>query len=131
MVSVHLGYATLEFHAMLDEDLFLPEQTWDANRHRCRAAGIPNDVRYRPKWQIALEQLCGALANGVRFRWLTIGQSHLAGLMLRNICEVGPGRLPGCSLRSAFTNVHMDHSSLSWTGNKDPVNRPMVMGPWR
>ncbi len=34
----------------------VPAQSWDQDRDRCRAAGIPDDVVYRPKWQIALEQ---------------------------------------------------------------------------
>ena len=47
MVSVHLGYSTPEFHTLLDGEL------------------------YPPKWQIALEQLRRAMANGIRFEWLT------------------------------------------------------------
>ncbi|MBP7936783.1 MAG: IS701 family transposase [Phycisphaerae bacterium] len=76
VVSVHLGYAAGEFHTLLDGDLFLPEHTWDADRSRCRAAGIPDDVVYRSKWQIALEQIRRALGNGVRFAWLTFDEGY-------------------------------------------------------
>jgi SRSO17 transposase len=76
VVSVHLGYAAGDFHTLLDGDLFLPEHTWDADRSRCRAAGIPDDVVYRPKWQIALEQIRRALGNGVRFAWLTFDEGY-------------------------------------------------------
>jgi SRSO17 transposase len=76
VVSVHLGYAAGDFHTLLDGDLFLPEETWSEDRVRCRAAGIPDDVVYRPKWQIALEQLRRALANGVRFSWLTFDEYY-------------------------------------------------------
>ena len=31
--------------------LFLPE-SWDQDRERCHAAGIPDEVVYRPKWEI-------------------------------------------------------------------------------
>ena len=48
VVSVHLGYATGNFHALLDGDLYLPE-SWHADRQRCREAGIPDEVVYRPK----------------------------------------------------------------------------------
>ena len=71
VVSVHLGYAVGDFHTLLDGELFLPEETWSNNRVRCRAAGIPDDVVYRPKWQIALGQVQRALSNGVRFGWFT------------------------------------------------------------
>jgi len=76
VVTVHLGYAAGDFHTLLDGDLFLPEETWSQNRVRCRLAGIPDDVVYRPKWQIALEQLRRALANGVRFSWLTFDEYY-------------------------------------------------------
>ena len=54
IVTVHLAYATGDFHCLLDGDLFLPED-WSDDRARCRAAGIPDDVVYRQKWKIALE----------------------------------------------------------------------------
>lgn len=76
VVSVHLGYAAGDFHTLLDGDLFLPEHTWNEDRLRCRAAGIPDDVVYRPKWQIALEQIRRALGNGVRFTWLTFDEGY-------------------------------------------------------
>jgi SRSO17 transposase len=74
VVSVHLGYATPEFHTLLDGTLFLPEETWHEDRERCRAAGVPDDVVYRSKCQIALEQLRRARGNGIRFAWLTFDE---------------------------------------------------------
>jgi SRSO17 transposase len=59
----------------LDNELFLPEE-WSADRERCREAGIPDSVIYRPKWQIALEQYQRALANGVHFEWLTFDENY-------------------------------------------------------
>jgi SRSO17 transposase len=76
VVSVHLGYAAGDFHTLLDGELFLPEHTWDADRSRCRAAGIPDDVVYRSKWQMALGQIQRALGNGVRFSWLTFDEGY-------------------------------------------------------
>ena len=76
VVSVHLGYATPEFHTMIDGELYLPEKTWHADRIRCCEAGIPEAVVYRPKWQIALEQYKRAIANGLRFSWLTFDEHY-------------------------------------------------------
>jgi len=56
IVTVHIGVAKGTFQALLDAELFLPE-SWANDRDRCRAAGIPERVTYRPKWQIAFEQL--------------------------------------------------------------------------
>ena len=75
IVTVHLAYATGDFHCLLDGDLFLPE-SWSEDRDRCRAAGIPDDVVYRPKWKIALELLDRARGNGVVFDWLTFDEGY-------------------------------------------------------
>lgn len=76
VVSVHLGYVAGDFHTLLDGEPYLPEETWDQDRTRCRAAGIPDDVVYRPKWKMALEQIERALGNGVRFRWFTFDEGY-------------------------------------------------------
>ena len=76
VVSVHLGYVAGDFHTLIDGDLFLPEKTWHGNRTRCRTAGIPDDVVYRAKWKIALEQVQRALGNGLRFSWLTFDEGY-------------------------------------------------------
>ena len=75
VVTVHLGYAVEDFHCLLASDLFLPE-SWSNDRERCRQAGIPDDVVYRPKWQIALELLDRARGNGVEFAWLTFDEYY-------------------------------------------------------
>ena len=76
VVSVHLGYVAGDFHTLIDGDLFLPEKTWHGNRTRCRTVGIPDDVVYRAKWKIALEQVQRALGNGLRFSWLTFDEGY-------------------------------------------------------
>src|SRR5262245_59155978 len=70
IVTVHLGVCRGNYHSLLDFDLYLP-QAWDQDRHRCREAGMPDAVVYRPKWHIALEQLDRAHANGIQLDWLT------------------------------------------------------------
>ena len=70
VVTVHLGYVAGEFHALLDSALFLPQQTWHEDRARCKRAGIPPEIVYRPKWQLGLDLIRGALARGVRLEWL-------------------------------------------------------------
>ncbi len=83
IITVHLGYAAKDFHCLIDGDLYLPE-SWHADRDRCREAGIPEDVVYRPKTQIALELYDRAVAHGVRLEWLTFdewygGKPHFLG----------------------------------------------------
>jgi SRSO17 transposase len=73
IVTVHLGYAAEDFHCLIDGDLFLPE-SWNADRERCRRAGIPDEVVYRPKTEIALELYDRAVQSGMRFEWLTFDE---------------------------------------------------------
>jgi SRSO17 transposase len=75
MVTVHLGFARDHFHCLLDGDLYLPEG-WAADRERCREAGIPDQVEYRSKWQIALDLFDRAESHGVRFDWLTFDEGY-------------------------------------------------------
>ena len=87
LVTVHLGYATGDFHCLVDGDLYLPE-SWSADRPRCRQAGIPDEVVYRPKWQIALELYDRARENGVTFDWLTFDELYGAKpLFLQSLAE--------------------------------------------
>ena len=79
IVTVHVGVARGRFQALLDADLYLPE-SWDQDRQRCRAAGIPDQVRYRPKWRIALDQLARLSRNGMRFDWLVFDEGYGAAV---------------------------------------------------
>jgi SRSO17 transposase len=79
IVTVHVAVARGRFQALLDADLYLP-QSWDRDRARCQAAGIPDDVRYRPKWRIALDELIRLHANGFTFDWLTFDEGYGAAV---------------------------------------------------
>ena len=85
IVTVHLAVARGRFNALLDSALYLP-QSWDDDRDRCRRADIPDDVRYRPKWQLGLDLVARARGHGWAFDWLTFDEGYggtpgvLAGL---------------------------------------------------
>ncbi len=69
VVSVHIGYGWGDFQCLLDSDLYMP-QSWANDMERRKQAGIPEDVVYRKKTDIALAQIAHALANGIRvFAW--------------------------------------------------------------
>jgi SRSO17 transposase len=84
IVTVHVGLAQGRFQALLDADLYLPK-SWDADRPRCQAAGIPDDVRYRPKWRLALDQLMRLSGNGITFDWLAFDEGYGAAVPLLKV----------------------------------------------
>jgi len=136
VVSVHLSYASFDTHfrVMLDSTLFLPEH-WTDDAARRKKAGIPDDVVYRPKYEIALEQVDRALSNGVRLSWITADiwysekPKFLAGLeqrSLRYVAEIprnlrgwtyNPGENPKCSPSPVENVAHFSRSMLCqpWT----------------
>ncbi len=79
VVGQHLLYTDNNPHnpftCVVASDLFLPED-WANDRERCKEAGIPDDVVYRPKWQIALDQVEEVIGDGVRFSWLTFDEDY-------------------------------------------------------
>jgi SRSO17 transposase len=87
IVTVHVGLAKGRFQALLDADLYLP-QSWDQDRERCRAAGIPDDVQYRPKWRIALDQVVRLSSNGVHFDWLVFDEGYGGAVPFLNILNL-------------------------------------------
>ena len=79
VIGQHLLYTDDDprnpFCAMLAGDLYVPE-SWARDRARCRAAGIPDAVGYRPKWRIAADQVREALAAGVRLSWVVFDEEY-------------------------------------------------------
>jgi SRSO17 transposase len=76
VVTVHLAYAAKDFAAIVDGDLFLPPKTWAQDYERRREAGIPDGVKHRPKWRIALDLLGRSTGDGLRMKWLTADEEY-------------------------------------------------------
>jgi SRSO17 transposase len=75
VVAVHLAYAAGDFHCLLDSDLYLPRE-WADDPERRKQAGVPDEVVFRQKTEIALEQVGRALRNGIRFSGLTFDEFY-------------------------------------------------------
>jgi SRSO17 transposase len=91
VMTVHLTYTSFDnqFRTMLDSSLYLPQE-WHEDRARCRQARIPDDVVYRSKYAIALEQLDRAVAEGIRFAWITADEWYAQkGAFVRGLEERG------------------------------------------
>ena len=66
VASVHLGFASGSFHALVDSDLYLPELNWMADPEKREEAGIPEGLRFRTKLKIAVDLVTRSLACGWR-----------------------------------------------------------------
>ena len=69
-VGVFLVYASARGHAFLDRALYLPED-WAADPARREEAGVPADIAFRTKPQLARAMLERALAAGAPAAWVT------------------------------------------------------------
>ena len=69
-VGVFLAYASPCGVAFLDRTLYLPED-WTQDRARCQAAGIPDDVTFATKPELARRLLERARAAEVPAAWVT------------------------------------------------------------
>ena len=68
-IGVFLAYATASECAYVDAQLYLPE-SWTKDRARCRAAGIPKDVVFQTKPQLAQRMLERAHAADGPVQWV-------------------------------------------------------------
>lgn len=61
-VGIYMAYVSRQEQALVNVRLYLPEE-WTKDRARCRAAGVPDDVKFQTRHTLALEMLdeCGAL----------------------------------------------------------------------
>jgi SRSO17 transposase len=72
-VGVFLYYATVTGGAFIDRELYLPED-WSDDRLRCRDAGVPDDVLFQTKPELARVMLRRARDAGLRPEW-TVGDA--------------------------------------------------------
>jgi SRSO17 transposase len=69
-VGVFLAYAGAKGHALIDRALYLPTE-WTDDRRRCEAAGVPANVGFATKPQLAERMIRRAWAVGVSAAWVT------------------------------------------------------------
>ena len=120
IVTVHLGYARDNFHCLVDGELYLPED-WAEDRDRCRAAGIPDDVVYRPKWRIALDIYDRAYKNDMRFDWMTFDEGYGGKpVFLRELDQ-----------RNQLFVAEVPTTFIGWTREPTVTNRPFRRGRGR
>jgi SRSO17 transposase len=81
-VAVYLVYASRAGHAVIDRELYLPEG-WIDDPQRCRAAGVPEQVGFATKPELAKAMVCRALDAHVPAAWVTGDEVYGANPGLR------------------------------------------------
>lgn len=75
-VSVHLAYATREgARALVDFRLYLPA-CWTDDPDRCAAAGVPGDICFATKPQLACQMIEDALDAGINAAWVAADEVY-------------------------------------------------------
>lgn len=113
ILTVHLGYAAGDFHCLLDGDLYLPE-SWHADRVRCEAAGIPDEVVYRSKSDIALALYDRAREHGITFEWVTFDEWYGGK----------PAFLRALDQRAQKYVAEVPKAVMAWIGSPQVTSRP-------
>lgn len=55
-VGIYMAYISRKEHALVNMRLYLPRE-WTGDRKRCKAAGVPREIRFRTRHELALEML--------------------------------------------------------------------------
>ena len=76
VVSVNLAYVSGDFAALADTELYLPKETWCEDRYKREAAGIPEDIVFRTKLEIAIDLLKRTRSDGVPLKYLTADELY-------------------------------------------------------
>ena len=74
-LGVFLAYASPKGRALVDRELYLP-RSWADDGDRCREAGIPDDVQFATKPELARLMLGRALDAGVPAAWVTADEAY-------------------------------------------------------
>jgi SRSO17 transposase len=102
-VGVFFSYVTERGHALIDRELYIPED-WINDRERCQTAGIPETMRFLPKWEQALNMLKRATDAGLVFSWTVADTVYLMSWVFPVM------KAFACPFRTVITSPKFDRS---------------------
>jgi SRSO17 transposase len=122
-IGVFLAYASARGQALIDRELYLP-RSWIEDRARCELAGVPAEVGFATKPQLAQRMLERALAAGVTARWVTADEVYGRHRPLRGWLE---------QQSQAYVLVVPASESVHWQGERlsaKAVAERLMPGRW-
>jgi len=96
VTTVFSAYVTASGQAWVDFDVYMP-QRWAGDQARRRAAGIPDDLAFATKPELAMRQLERLIAAGLLVRWVAFDEVY------------APQRSAAHTSRSCWARVRGDH----------------------
>ena len=132
VTTVFSAYVTANGQAWADFDVYLPKR-WAQDLPRRQAAGIPDDLSFSTKPQLAMDQLDRLVAAGLPTRWAAFDEVYGRSEQLRkktakagwHMWRSRPVRLPG---HRGLRHDDPRRRGHSTSGVRAPVLRERVQG---
>jgi SRSO17 transposase len=136
-VGVFLAYASRHGHTLIDRRVYLPK-SWTDDRQRCEQAGVPDDVGFATRSELADDMITAAVKALVPARWVAADEAYgnntrlrgeLRKLRLGYVLAVSCDHLVpigGGKTRSRADRLAADLPAAAWTrrsagdGSKGP-----------
>lgn len=86
-VGVFLGLAGSKGRVLIDRELYLPEKEWCEKLERRASAGIPEEIKFKTKPQMAIAMLERAFSAGYNPEWVLADAAYGNDSKFRNFLE--------------------------------------------
>jgi SRSO17 transposase len=81
-VGVFLAYASRHGHTLIDRRVYLPK-SWTDDRQRCEQSGVPDDVVFATRSELADDMITAAVKALVPARWVAADEAYGNNTRLR------------------------------------------------
>ena len=124
-VAVFMTYAGRRGHTLIDRRLYLPV-SWTDDPDRMRAAGVPDEIGFAKRWELAADMITAAVDAAVPARWVAADEaygnssafrSRLRALGLGYVLAVScdhPVPLDGGKTRRRADHIAADLPATAW-----------------
>ena len=110
-IGVFLSYASEKGHCIIDRRLYIPE-TWTTNSARMKEAGVPEEIDFRTKPQLALRMIKAATEESVPYRWITGDCVYGDNRVIREWAERNHKNYVLCISRKEYINDGTQYTSV-------------------
>jgi SRSO17 transposase len=106
-IATFLAYVTpARDRVLLDRRLYLPKDSWLADRARCAEAGVPADTTFKTRPEQVIEMIDAARAAGVPFSWFTADEEFGQNKKLReHLQDAGTSYVMAVPKNTTYTDT--------------------------